>query len=98
MDVMQESLTWKKSLNVHELICLSKTSGLRSTVTYSQSLQLPQTREPKIIMELRTKLIVILAARGSRADTKNTGGRSFQKQASHQQSEAQRTITGFQRL
>ena len=79
---MQESLTWKKSLNVHELICLSKTSGLRSTVTYSQSLQLPQTREPKIIMELRTKLIVILAAWGCGADTKNTGGRSFQnKQA-----------------
>ena len=50
------------------------------------------------MMELRTKLIVILAARGSGADTKNTAGRSFQKQASHQQSEAQRAITGFQRL
>ena len=34
------------------------------------------------MMELRTKLIVILAAWGSGADTKNTGGRSFQnKQA-----------------
>ena len=47
------------------------------------------------MMELRTKLIVILAAWGCGADTKNTGGRSFQKQAraSYQQSEAQRTIT-----
>ena len=33
------------------------------------------------MMELRTKLIVILAAWGCGADTKNTGGRSFQKQA-----------------
>ena len=85
-------------MKVKDLICRSKTSGLSSPVTYSQSLQLPQTREPKIMMELRTKLIVILAARGSGADTKNTGGRSFQKQASYQQTEAQRTITGFQRL
>ena len=50
------------------------------------------------MMELRTKLIVILAAPGCGADTKNTAGRSFQKQASHQQSQSQRTITGFQRL
>ena len=50
-------------------------------MTYSQSLQLPGTREPKIMMEPRTKLIVNLTASGCGADTKNTGGRSFQKQA-----------------
>ena len=82
-------------VTVKDLICHSKSEP---SDIQPESLQLPNTREPKIMMDLRTKLIVILAAQGCGADTKNTAGRRFQKQASHQQSETQRTITGFQRL